>query len=475
MRVALVCLGALLLGACALVEPQVPVRRSVRAGASEPTLLFAGAARVALTPVQRPVPLAGFGPRPALASEVDRGIDGRPIDLTARALSLRGEGELDGEREGFPRRRAVDRLVLASVDQLVVTGDFRALVLERLADLARAASPGLDLARTELVLTATHTHEGIGGFWKGTLPEWASIGPWDADRTRTTATRVAKTILAAIEAERPARVAWGSRQCPALVQSRAAHTDLVDPSLLALALDGEDGKAIARVLVFASHPTELHGTEHLSPAWPGAACDALEREGGVALVLQGGLGDQRPLFPAGVGRSSVPSWYSPRLARSRVYGDLVGQEGAAALREKPRTPRATLRLARAPLALPFPTLGACPIPVLDRLLAAPAVLPYWPAETELAVLRIGDVALAFAPFELCAATSLRLRARLRAAGYEEAGLVSLANDWLGYAPDVFPFPWTTSGATSFGGTALGYVVGERLSEMGERVGPARPR
>jgi hypothetical protein len=132
-----------------------------------------------------------------------------------------------------------------------------------------------------------------------------------------------------------------------------------------------------------------------------------------------------------------------------------------------------LRLARAPLNLPFPALGGCPIPVLDRLLAVPVVLPYWPPETTLVVLRVGDVALAFAPFELCAETSIRTKMRLRASGFRDAAVVSLANDWLGYAPDGIPWPWTTSGFTSFGGTGMGYVVGDRLGDEAERIRPLR--
>lgn len=189
------------------------------------------------------------------------------------------------------------------------------------------------------------------------------------------------------------------------------------------------------------------------------------------MLLQGGLGDQRPAFPRQILGQLHEAWDDGRLARSRAYGKAVGRAASAALEGRPRAERSVLRLARAPLALPFPTLGACPIPILDRLLAAPIVLPYWPSDTTLEVLRVGDVALAFAPFELCAATTLRAKERLRAAGYEDAAVVSLANDWLGYAPDGVPWPWTTSGAASFGGTALGYVVGERLVAIGERIGP----
>jgi hypothetical protein len=449
------------LGACAFLEPQSPLARTIERVSVEPARLFAGAARVALTPVARPVPLAGFGPRPAFATEVERAPGGERLELAARAVSLRTGLDLDHER---------DRVVLASVDQLVVTADFRARVRRELRALT-ASEPELDTSQTELVVAATHTHSGIGGFWPGALPEWTSVGPYDPERTALTAHRTALACLAAIKAERPARLARARVDLPDLVSSRAAHTSLTDPELLALAFDDDGGHPIARVVVFASHPTELYGTDRLSPCWPGAACEALERAGGVTLVFQGGLGDQRPAFPPRIWDGFTESWPEdePRPARSRAYGFAVGRAAADALEGRPRAEASVLRLAHAPFALPFPTLGACPIPILDRLLAIPVALPYWPDETRFVVLRVGDALIAFAPFELCATTSLRLKARLRAAGFEDAAVVSLANDWLGYAPDGIPWPWTTSGLTSFGGTGMGYVIGDRLAAMGEAI------
>jgi hypothetical protein len=441
------------------------VSRSVASGGGEAQELSCGAARIALTPTERPVPLAGFGPSPAFASDVNHAASGEPLDLYARAVSIRGTAEID---------RGVDRLILATVDQLVVTRSFRSLVRTRLRELA-LASPELDMDRTEIVLTATHTHDGIGGFWRGTLPEWMSIGPFDPERTAETARRVAAAIFAAVESERPACAAAGAARLPELVESRAAGKDLVDPDLLAIALDDRDGSPVARVVVFASHPTELYGERKLSPAWPGACCEQLERlSGGVALVLQGGLGDQRPRFPPSIFEGFSEPWPNDaRLRRSRAYGAAVGRAAHRALEQAVRARRSVLRLARAPLALPFPTLGACPLPVLDRLLALPVVLPYWPESTTLKVLRLGDVAFGFAPFELCAETTLRAKAQLRQVGFRDAAVVSLADDWLGYAPDIWPRPWTTSGLTSFGGTGMGYLIGSRLVEEGERIAPGR--
>jgi hypothetical protein len=440
---------ALALAGCALVVPQPDVPPAAIAA---PARVFAGAARLALTPVPHAVPLAGFGPHPTMATESTERPDGSREDLFVRALSLRGAGEID---------RGLDRVVLVSIDSLIVPPHARADVIARLGSLAR----------TELILTATHTHFGIGGFWKGTLPEWASIGPYDAAMTARLADRVAATIREAIAREEPVRVARGSTRREDLVASRAAQTELVDPDLLALAFDGERGR-VATLVVFAAHPTELYGSDRLSPAWPGAFSAALEREGGVALLLQGGLGNQKPRFPMTIFENlPPPTGTNGRLARSRAYGATVARAASEALVARPREAIVTLALARADFALPFPSVGACPFPILARVLAVPVALPYWPERTQVQALRIGDAVLAFAPFELVSDTTLRTKERLRAAGFADVAVVSLADGWLGYAPDGFPWPFTTSGAASFGGTGIGYVLGERLAELGETIAP----
>jgi hypothetical protein len=431
----------LLATGCALLLPQ-PSLDDVPRGASGMTFK-AGAGRVALTPVEHPVPLAGFGPDPVVTDKVES-------ELHARAVSLHGEAEIDS---------GVDRVVLVSVDMLIIHRSFAERVRRQLADLPR----------TRVILTATHTHFGIGGFWKGTLPEWASIGKFDAAETARVASLVAACARAAVAAETPCTVARGSARHPELVSSRVAHTHLVDDEMLALAVDTPSGARVATLVFFAAHPTELYGLDYLSGAWPGAACEELEHRGGVALLFQQGIGDQKCSFPPELFANFAPVYSEGKVAKSHAFGLGVARAATAALASSVPVSAPVLRLARATYELHPPSLGACPIPLLDRLLAVPVVLPYWPRQTTVSSLRIGDAAITFAPFELCAASTLRAKRRLRAAGFGDAAVVSLADDWLGYAPDFLPLFWTTSGAASFGGAGIGYSVADRLVELGERL------
>jgi len=279
-------LGLLATG-CAMLIPQ-PSMDCVPRGAEAMTLR-AGAARVALTPVSHPVPLAGFGPDPTVTGEVES-------ELHARAVSLRGEAEIDS---------GIDRVVLVSVDMLIVPRSFAELVRGQLTDIAR----------TKVIVTATHTHFGIGGFWKGTLPEWASIGKFDGAETARVASLTAACVRAAVAAEVPCTVSRGSARHPELCSSRVAHTRLVDDELLALSLDALSGPHMATLVFFAAHPTELYGLAYLSAAWPGAACEELERTGGVALLFQQGIGDQKCSFPKELFQDFAAVYSEGKVAR----------------------------------------------------------------------------------------------------------------------------------------------------------------
>src|SRR5580704_18960270 len=114
---------------CALLVPQSPLGPSP--GAPAAAKLRAGAARLALTPVDHEVSLAGFGPHPERASDVNRLPDGTPLDLHVRALSLSTGREL---------APGVDRVVIVVLDALIVTRAVRRAIVDRLG-----------LARTEVV------------------------------------------------------------------------------------------------------------------------------------------------------------------------------------------------------------------------------------------------------------------------------------------------------------------------------------
>src|SRR5207245_10362413 len=103
------------------------------------------------------------------------------------------------------------------------------------------------------------------------------------------------------------------------------------------------------------------------PAWPGALSAELEAREGVTLLFQQGIGEQRPHNTPEVLANIAQVSTNGRLAVSRAYGKTVALAARGALAGRPRSERATLRFARAPFELPPPTLGAIPLPLLDRV------------------------------------------------------------------------------------------------------------
>lgn len=258
------------------------------ATADETPPLEAGFAVVDLTPAE-PVPLGGYAAR--------RGRPFRSVHdpVKARVVALRcGETSL----------------ALVALDLVGVSARVREVVSRRVADL------DFD----DVVLAATHTHAGPGaltdvGLWR------VAMGAFDRHLFARTASRIEAAIrwahadLAPVSA---AAMRVDSSVLASLVRNRATPGAEVDASLGVLRFDAPDGTPRGVLVHFASHPTLLPASvRDLSAGWPGALCDALEREipGATAIFLNGAMGDVAPVAPA-------TSEGGP-FERARTYGEAL--------------------------------------------------------------------------------------------------------------------------------------------------------
>ncbi len=190
----------------------------------------------------------------------------------------------------------------------------RALVL--IAGKERIALVGLDLGRAptrqstaairarvkaevgieHFFLVGSHTHHGpvieLDNWPKGQKPY-----------VRDLEDKLAKVIIEAARAARPARVGVASKDIPFNRNRHSKRPDkLVDPELLVLRVEDMDGKPIAHAVNFAAHPT-MHPAQVLkfSADYPGAMAKVMEQETGVpCLFLQGAAGDLSANPPPGV-------------------------------------------------------------------------------------------------------------------------------------------------------------------------------
>ncbi|BDG09880.1 neutral/alkaline non-lysosomal ceramidase N-terminal domain-containing protein [Anaeromyxobacter paludicola] len=339
--------------------------------------LLAGVAELPLDP--RPdAPIAGF-PRLRWAA---RGVRD-PVGV--RALVLEEPG---------------CRVALVSAELLLVPAELSGAVRERVRDL------GLDA----VVVAATHTHSGPGGFWDSALAEAFATGPYERRELEALVERIAAAVRAAHAARAPALLSTARADAPGLVHSRE-YLRPVTARLTGFRLARPDGALLAQVLVYPSHATILGADNHrLSGDWPGAL---MRSQPAPTLFFQGALGDATPHLGDAV--KLTPELYA-RAVQSKVAE--LAWSGPEA--------RPALALSEVRIALPPPDPAAAP-----RRLAQLARNVAWglfPAEAPVTALRLGPLALLFTPSEPVMEVGEQWRARAA----PEAEIVSLADDYAGY-------------------------------------------
>ena len=381
-------------------------------------------------PVRVETAVRGTGPLRAGAAEI-------PLDL-AGDVPIAGFARASYRSEGVRDRVAARALVLAapgcavalvSADLLLVPGDLDRAVRERIANLS------LD----GVVIAATHTHAGPGGYWEDFLGQRLATGPYRREALERVADAVAEVIRAAAGSLRPARVAHASARLDDLVRNRTGGP--VDASLDGLRVEAADGSTIAELIVFPAHPTLLgKGNRLLSGDWPARLGAAPGR--GVRLFFQGAVGDQSARLPAGLPYGATE------------YGDAVRARVDALPYPAPEA-EPVLAFARARTPLPAPSPGA--VPALLRRAAANLLFRDTPRSAVVSALRIGSVVLVAVPAEPVAEAG----ARLRGAAGGQAVVVSLAGDYLGYVETP---ERTAAGAGESVRTYYGPALAERLEE-----------
>ena len=382
--------------------------------------LSAGAAAVALA-APPGTPIGGY-PRLRFASQ---GVRDEPM---ARAIVLSQPGLA---------------VAIASVDILLVPAALRARVEARIADLRLDA----------LLVGATHTHAGPGGFWKDALGERFGTGPHDPAWEEALARSIADAVRAAASARAAARLSVAGVRLPGLVVNR----DGGEPNgrLLALRVERTDGELVGQVVVFPAHAT-VQGSRNrlLSGDWPGALARDLP---GVTVFLQGAEGDQTWRLP--VARPNTqPEDYARLLADEVRRLPYPPGEGAPAL-----------AAASAEVTLPAPSFGAVP-PFLDRLLSN-LLWTWMPERTRVVALQIGPAVLLVVPAEPGEAVGRTWR---DAAG-PGAEVVSLVGDYVGYVETPERVRTRTGEARrTYLGPELARVLGDGLGAARGALPPAAP-
>jgi len=358
--------------------------------------------------------VAGVAGRGALAA----GAAVRPLDL--------GPSPVLG---GFPRWRwtatGVADQVTARALVLTEPGCSVALVSAELVLVPRALAEAVrvrvaDLKLDAVVVAATHTHAGPGGYWDALAGRFGATGPYDDATFERMVESIAGAVRLAAADRGPATVSVARGRLTEVVQNRDGGPP--DGRLLAVRVARPSGKPVAELVSFAAHPTMLgkRNTE-ISGDWVGRLLALGAR--GPRLFFQGAVGDQSVRPPAAAGASAGPE--APvrerMVAEARaVDAALAGLEGSAA------TESPTLAVATARFGLPGLEPGA--VPGWLRPATVTVAGGTFSREASVTALRLGPALLLFMAAEPVAAVGESLRT---AAG-PDAEVVSLAGDYLGY-------------------------------------------
>jgi hypothetical protein len=379
--------------------------------ASSSPPLEAGAASVPF-PLPGAVPLAGFGNRgPGTHAE------GELAPVEARALVV-GQAE-----------RRVGIVVL---DVLIVWPSLRAAIAERVADL------GLE----SLLVAATHTHSGPGGYVDHWLAEVGIMGWFDPEIESALVASADGALRTALERLAPARLGSRTTLVPGLTRNRRHAAGPSDPRVPVLRVDGVDGEAIATLFALSAHPTTLSADNlALSPEYPGAARSRVEAlRGGTALFLAGALGDQAPALPGDVLWTDDTSIsLSAQIASSRRLGERLGDLVARTsrtipLESDPIVASHSTRFDLPPIDVRARCVGFVLGPVLHR-----SAHRTFAKEAHLEALRLGELRILGSPFEL----SVEVAGAVRERSTGPLLVAAHTNGWLGYL--VSPTDWSQGG------------------------------
>ncbi len=374
--------------------------------------LKAGAVKAEITP-DLGVPLNGYGAR------LGKGARAVHDPLWAHVLYL-----ADDETELF----------LVSLDLCVVDRELREKVLLMAPE---------NFPVQNIIMTATHTHNGFGGMCKNYPFRFVS-GRYMPELVERTAHIIGQALHDAKNKAQNAVMGYGTIQQNDLTCNRRYPGGPMDPQIGFIVVEDANGKEIAIIANMAGHPTSIGDEDFYSfsadyPGYYYLEIEQLASPGCVPFFLNGAEGNQTIQAP-----QQTSGW-----ARTEKVGRLLAQRVYEAQKNVP--------LSEVKLKL---TAQEIPLPM--------SIADFLPQKTIFHSLKINDLAISFFPGELCVEFALQLREYALSEGFKYHFTVGLANDYLLYfVPKHLLFDKTyEAGSNFFGPQAERWVLNTCLSLLG---------
>ncbi|MCJ7583678.1 MAG: neutral/alkaline non-lysosomal ceramidase N-terminal domain-containing protein [Anaerolineales bacterium] len=356
-----------------------------------------GYARNVITPgLDKPVYLAGFGQNRRAETIHD--------ELTSRALALRDENQT---------------LVLVALD---VIGFFRQDVYDVIRRVQEQTSEVSKTSKVspQIIMASIHNHHGPDtmGLWgpdtshSGVDPEYMD---WLKDKTGA-------AILSALNNMKPTSgVKATSVHVPGLAKN-ARNPEIVDDELVLLQFLNTDNYPLSTVFNFPCHPEVLW--EHNPHITADYVC-ALRRE------VEAATGAPCIFFAGALGGMMTPDVKDHSFEEAEFMGKRLAEEGLKALES------AAISHLPSAISIQKKEVSVKLTNILFKFAFGRKLLPDARDKrgyitTEVNLLKIGPLWFATIPGELLPKLGMELKAEMRKAGAEVAGIISLANDELGY-------------------------------------------
>ncbi|OOG78695.1 neutral/alkaline non-lysosomal ceramidase N-terminal domain-containing protein [Algoriphagus sp. A40] len=208
------------------------------------------------------MPLSGYGGRPGTATAVHDS-----IYIKSAAIRV-------GQRT----------LVIVGSDLLIMPPDAARIVVDR-------ANAELDLDRSDLLFTATHTHSSIGA-WSGGYIGESFNGPHNPLVTDWIAQQIFNSIALAVQDLQPGSIGMGSLPISHFVRNRlVGEKGKIDPDFMLIQVEQASGKK-ALIGSYNAHATTLGSSNlEISAEYPGYWQRKLEQsEFDLAIFLAGSVG-----------------------------------------------------------------------------------------------------------------------------------------------------------------------------------------
>ena len=361
-----------------------------------------GYAQNVITPsLDRPVYLAGFGNNRRAETIHD--------DLYARALAIQDEKKT---------------LVLVALDLI---GFFRSDVQDVLRRVQ--TSEFLKNSEVSVVIASTHTHHGPDtmGLWG---PDDKTCGV-DMEYMSALKQKIVDTILASFSTLQPASVKWTSVHVPGLAKN-ARNPEIVDDELTLAQFVGRDGiPPYVTLFNFPCHPEVLwEHNPNITSDYVGYLRDEVEKQTGAPCIF----------FAGALGGMMTPDVKDHSFPEAEYMGKKLAEEGLALL-SKVESQTSNVSIEKKEIKAKLTN-------ILYKLAFGRKLLPdvrdkQGYVNSEVNLIKLGDLWLATVPGELLPKLGLRLKQQMLEAGAKVAGVIGLANDELGYIlpTEDFKYPW----------------------------------